>query len=165
MPPVKPIPQGFHTVTPALTVRNAAQAIEFYKKALGATERSRMESPDGKIAHAEIQIGDSIIFLSDENPNMGQQSPQSLNGSTSALFLYVEDVDSAFKRAIDAGGKVTMPVTDMFWGDRYGRFTDPSGHAWGLGTHKEDVSQQEMEKRSGEFFAQAAKQMPQKKTA
>lgn len=165
MSPVKAIPENFHSVTPTLTVRNAAQAIEFYKKALGATERGRMESPDGTIAHAEIRIGDSIIFLGDENPNMGNQSPQSLGGSTGGLFVYVEDVDSAFQRAIDAGGKVSMPVSDMFWGDRYGRFTDPFGHTWALGTHKEDLSPQEMEKRSKEFFAQTARQMSQKKTA
>ncbi len=157
----KPIPPGFHTITPTLTVRNAAQAIEFYKKALGAEELMRMPSPDGKIMHAELKIGDSIIFLGDEVPNMGCKSPQTLGGSTGTLYLYVENVDKAFQRAIDAGGKTTMPVADMFWGDRYGQFVDPYGHTWGLGTHKEDLTEQEVEERAKSFFAQ----MAQRKTA
>jgi len=156
-----PIPQGFHSVTPSLVVRNAAQAIDFYKKALGAKELMRMPAPDGKIVHAELQIGDSIIFLSDESPMGTSKAPQTLGGCTGTLNLYVEDVDRTFQRAIDAGGKTTMPVADMFWGDRYGTFVDPFGHSWGVGTHKEDVSEQEMEKRSKDFFAQ----MAQKKTA
>jgi len=121
----QPIPPGFHTVTTALTVRNGAQAIEFYEKALGAEERMRMAGPDGKITHAELKIGDSIIFLTDENPAFGNKSPQTLGGTSGSLYLYVEDVDKAFQRAVDAGGKATMPVTDMFWGDRYGCFVDP----------------------------------------
>ena len=158
----KPIPQGFHTVTPALVVQNAAKAIEFYKKALGAQERMRFTTPDGKISHAELQIGDSVIFLSDEMPNMGSKSPQSLGGaSTATLFLYVEDVDKEFKRAVDAGGKVTMPVSDMFWGDRFGSFVDPFGHTWGLSTHTQDLSQKEIEERAKDFYAQ----MAQRKTA
>ncbi len=158
---VKPIPQGFHTVTPSLVVRNAAQAIDFYKKALGAEELMRMASPGGKIGHAELKIGDSIIFLSDEMPEMGCKSPQTLGGSAGTLHLYVEDVDKAFQRAINAGGKTTMPVADMFWGDRYGVFVDPYGHSWGLGTHKEDLTEQEIEERAKDFYAQ----MAQKKTA
>jgi PhnB protein len=155
--PVSRIPPGFHTVTPSLIVRNAEQAIEFYKKALGAEERMRMASPDGKIGHAELKIGDSIIFLAEESPAMGTKSPQSLGGTTSYLYLYVEDVDSAFRRAAaEAGVKTTMPVTDMFWGDRYGQFMDPYSHMWGLSTHTEDLSEQEIEKRAADFYAQMA---------
>jgi len=157
----KPIPQGFHTVTPSLVVRNAAQAIEFYKKALGAEELMRMSSPGGKIAHAELKIGDSIIFITDENPEIGCKSPQTLGGSAGSLYLYVPDVDKAFQRAIDAGGKTIMPVADMFWGDRYGQFTDPYGHTWGLSTHVKDLSEQEIEKGAKDFYAQ----MAQRKTA
>jgi PhnB protein len=157
----KPIPDGFHTVTAALTVKNAAKAIDFYKKALGAQELMRMPSPDGKIGHAELKIGDTIIFLSDELPNMGNKSPQTLGGTTASLYLYVQDVDSAFQKAVDAGGKTTMPVTDMFWGDRYGQFVDPFGHMWGISTHKEDLTDEETGKRAEEFFAQ----LEQKKTA
>jgi PhnB protein len=159
----KPIPQGFHTVTPALVVRDAAKAIDFYKKALGAQERMRMASPDGKILHAELQIGDSIIFLSDEMPQSPVKSPQTVGASTAVLNLYVEDVDSAFQRAVDAGGKVGMPLADQFWGDRYGSIVDPFGHAWGIGTHKEDLSADQIEKRAKDFFAQMAQ--PQRKTA
>jgi len=157
----KPIPQGFHTVTPTLVVQNATRAIEFYKKALGAQERMRFTTPDGKVSHAEIQIGDSVIFLSDEMPNMSSKSPQSLGASTGGLFIYVEDVDKEFKRAVDAGGKTIMPVADMFWGDRFGSFVDPFGHTWSLSTHTEDLSQREIEERAKAFYAQ----MAQKKTA
>lgn len=161
----KPIPEGFHTVTPSLTLRNAAEAVEFYKKALGAQELGRMTSPDGKIAHAELRIGDSVIFLSDEFPNMGvTKSPQTLGGCTGTLHLYVQDVDKAFQRAVDAGAKVAMPVADMFWGDRYGTFVDPFGQTWGMGTHKEDLSEAEVEQRAKAFYAQMAQQA-QKKSA
>jgi PhnB protein len=157
-----PVPHGFHTVTPSLIVRNAAQAIEFYKKALGAKELMRMPTPDGRIGHAELQIGDSIIFLSDEFPDMGiSKSPQTLGGCTGTLNLYVEDVDATYRNAIDAGGKAAMPVADMFWGDRYGTFVDPFGHAWGVATHKEDLTEQEIDERAQEFYAQ----MAQKKSA
>jgi len=159
--PVSKIPPGFHTVTPSLIVRNGAQAIDFYKKALGAEERMRMLGPDGTVSHAEIKIGDSIIFVTDESPAMGTKSPQTLGGTASNLYLYVEDVDSAFKRAVEAGGKATMPVTDMFWGDRFGQFVDPYGHSWGLSTHVEDVSEEETERRAVDFY----KQMAQRKTA
>jgi PhnB protein len=153
----KPVPQGFHTVTPSLTVRNAAQAIDFYKKALGAQELNRMEMPDGKIGHAELKIGDSIIFLSDEMPGMGMsKSPQTLGGCTGVLNIYVPDVDTAFERAVTAGAKTAMPVADMFWGDRYGTFVDPFGFAWGMATHKEDVSPADMEMRMKEAFAAMA---------
>jgi PhnB protein len=161
----KPIPEGFHTVTPSLTIRGAADAIEYYKKALGAKELMRMPGPDGKVMHSELKIGDSIIFISDEFPEHGMsRSPQTLGGSTGVLNIYVEDVDTAFNRAVSAGGKVNMPVADMFWGDRYGTFTDPYGHQWGIATHKEDVSEEDMEERMKDFSAQMAQQA-QKKTA
>jgi PhnB protein len=157
-----PVPKGFHTVTPSLIVRGAAEAIEFYKKALGAEELMRMTGPDGKIGHAELKIGDSVMFISDEFENMGvARSPQTLGGCTGTLNLYVPNVDATFKQAVSAGGKTTMPVADMFWGDRYGTFTDPFGHHWGLGTHKEDLSAEEVEERAKAFYAS----MAQKKTA
>ncbi len=159
--PVSKIPKGFHSVTPSLVVRGAAQAIDFYKKALGAQELMRMAGPDGKIGHAELKIGDSIIFVTDESPQMGTKSPQTLGGNAGSLYLYVEDVDNAFRRAVDAGGKTTMPVSDMFWGDRFGSFVDPFGHSWGLSTHTQDLSEPEIEKRAADFYAQ----MAQKKTA
>lgn len=158
----KPIPEGFHTVTPSLVVQDAARAIDFYKKALNAQEISRMAGPDGKIMHAELKIGDSIIFLSDEFPGMGAtKSPQTLGGCTGSLNIYVNNVDDVFKQAIAAGGKEAMPVADMFWGDRYGSFTDPFGHVWGVGTHKEDLAAKEVEQRAKDFFAS----MAQRKTA
>jgi PhnB protein len=158
---VNKIPKGYHTVTPALTVRNAAEAIAFYKEALGAEELVRMSSPDGKISHAELKIGDSIIFLGDEIPNMGNKSPQTVGGSSGSLFLYVEDVDKFYQRAVSAGAKSTMPPTDMFWGDRYGTFVDPYGHSWGVGTHVEDLTAEETRERAQDFYAQ----MAQKKSA
>src|SRR5690242_15202137 len=121
MPAVKPIPEGYRTVTPYLTVNDGAKAIDFYKRAFGAQEHGRVNGPGGKIAHAEIKIGDSIVMLSDEYPNAGNRSPQSLGGSTVNIFLYVNDVDSAFQQAVAAGAKVDAPVADMFWGDRFGR--------------------------------------------
>lgn len=158
----RPVPEGFHTVTPSLTVRNAAQAIEFYKKTLGAEELVRMPSPDGKILHAELKIGDSIIFLSDEMPGMGTaKSPQSLGGCTGVLNIYVPDVDAVFGRAVAAGAQTAMPVANQFWGDRYGTFVDPFGCAWGVGTHVEDVSPAEMDRRCQEMFSA----MAQKKSA
>jgi PhnB protein len=161
-PSSTPIPKGFHTVTPSLIVRDAAAAIDFYKKALGAEELMRMPTPDGKIGHAELKIGDSIIFLSDEFPNMGvSKSPQTLGGCTGTLNLYVRDVDATFQQAVSAGGKATMPVADMFWGDRYGTFIDPFGHHWGIGTHKEDLSAEEIDERAQDFYAS----MAQRKTA
>jgi len=162
-PSTQPVPPGFHTITPSLTVRNGAQAIEFYKKALGAEERMRMAGLDGKISHAELKIGDSIIFLTDENPAMGCKSPQTLGGTSSGFYLYVEDVDTAFQRAVGAGGKVKMPVTDMFWGDRLGSFDDPYGHTWTLSTHTQDMTEQELEEGAKAFYAQMAEM--QKKSA
>ncbi len=155
----KPIPEGFHSVTPSLVVRNAAQAIDFYKKALGAQELVRMPAPDGTIMHAEIKIGDSIIFIGEESPNRGvTKSPQTLGGCTGTLNIYVNNVDQVFKQAIAAGGKETMPVADQFWGDRYGSFVDPFGHSWGVGTHKEDLTAQQMQERMQAFFNTMAKQ-------
>lgn len=160
MAPAKnPIPEGFRTVTPSLVVRDAAKAIDFYKRALGAQELVRMPGPDGKIMHAEIKIGDSIIFLADEMPQPGSpKSPQTLGGITGSIQLYVPNVDQSFKQAIAAGGKETMAVADQFWGDRWGSFVDPFGHSWGIGTHKEDLTQAEMEQRAQEFFSSMAKQ-------
>jgi len=156
---VKAIPEGFHTVTPHLTVRGAAQAIDFYRRAFGAQEVMRMPGPDGKtIMHADLRIGDSHVFLNDEMPDMGCPSPQSLGGIASMFHLYVEDVDAAFKRAVAAGAQVRMPVADMFWGDRYGKVVDPFGHEWGIGTHKEDLSPDEIRTRGQAFFAQMAQQ-------
>jgi len=152
MPKVKPIPDGYHTITPYLTIRGAAQAIEFYKKAFGAEELSRMTAPDGRLGHAELRIGDSIFMLGDEFPEMGGKGPQTLGGTPVGLFLYVNDVDAAFARATAAGAKVTMPLADMFWGDRYGKLADPFGHEWSLGTHKEDVKPEEMARRAEEAF-------------
>jgi PhnB protein len=145
---VKPIPEGYHTVTPYLTVDDAAAAIEFYTRAFGATERSRMPSPDGRIAHAELEIGDSLIMLSDPFPQGQTKPPKELGGASGAIFLYVEDVDTAFRRATDAGATVTMPPEDMFWGDRFGSLADPFGHHWSLATHVEDLSPEEIAERA-----------------
>jgi PhnB protein len=144
---VKPVPDGFHTATPYLIVKGAAKAIEFYKQAFGATELERMEMPDGKIAHAEIKIGDSIIMLGDEAPQHGTRSPQSLGGSPCGLYLYVEDVDTIFNRAISAGATVTMAVKDQFYGDRNGSLVDPFGHTWYVATRKENLSMDEIRQR------------------
>ena len=152
---VKAIPQGFHTVTPGLTCRNAAQAIELYKKAFGATERGRMASPDGKIMHAELQIGDSMVFLADEMPGMSAAPAKGAPPSQS-LYVYVEDVDSVYKQAVAAGCEEGMPITDMFWGDRFGKVIDPFGHHWNLATHIEDVAPAEMKRRGDEWMAQMA---------
>lgn len=153
---VKPIPEGFHTATPSLVVRDAGKAIDFYKKVFGAEERMRMPDPSGKIIHAEIKIGDSIIFLSDEIPNMGGKSPQSVGAYTGGVYLYVPNVDEIHQRAVEAGAKSTGPVSDMFWGDRLGHFVDPFGHAWSVSTHVADLTEQEMEKGAQAFYAQMA---------
>jgi PhnB protein len=144
---VKTIPEGYHTVTPYLTIRGAARAIDFYKRAFGAEETMRMPGPGERIMHAEIRIGDSPVMISDEMPEMGNKSPQTLGGVPGYLFLYVNDVDRAFQRAVDAGAQVKMVPTDMFWGDRYGRLVDPFGHEWGLATHKEDLTPEEIARR------------------
>ena len=149
----KPIPEGYHAISPALTIDGAAEAIEFYKRAFGAIERSRMPMPDGKIAHAEIEIGDSIVMLSDPFPQSPVKAPKELGGTTVSLFLYVEDVDSVVQDAIDAGATVTRPVEDQFWGDRFGTVADPFGHHWGIATHKEDLTPDEIAERSREAMA------------
>jgi PhnB protein len=158
MAKVKPVPEGSHTITPALVVKNGRKAIEFYKAAFGATELGVMLGPDGRsVMHAELKIGDSKIYLGDEMPDMGAVSPQTLGGSPVSLNIYTEDCDAMFKRAVAAGATVKMPLMDMFWGDRYGKVVDPFGHHWGISTHKEDVSEAEMEKRGKEWMASMAK--------
>src|SRR5262249_46160213 len=149
MPQVKPIPDGYRTVTPYLTVDNANRAIEFYQKALGARLVMKMDAPGGKVGHAELKIGDSIIMLADEIPGGGSGTkwPKSLGGTTAGVFLYVENVDSFYKQAVAAGAKADMQPQNMFWGDRFGRFTDPFGHSWSVATHVEDVAPEEMRKR------------------
>ena len=146
MSQVKPVPAGMHTVTPHLVCAGAAAAIEFYKKAFGAVETTRLPGPDGKIAHAMIRIGDSAVMLADEFPEMGSVSPKSLNGSPVTVHIYVEDADATVDRAGKAGAKITMPVADMFWGDRYGKLVDPFGHHWSVGTHVRDVTTEEMQR-------------------
>jgi PhnB protein len=155
---VKAIPDGYHTVTPYLTVRGAAQALAFYRQAFGAEETFRMDGPDGKIAHAEFRIGGSVIMLGEENVDMGAHSPQSLNGTTAGVMVYTENVDQLFDRAVKAGAKALMPPTDMFWGDRYGNLIDPFGHKWSLATHVRDVTPEEMQKAQAEWMKQQAKQ-------
>ena len=160
-PSVKPVPvpTGFHTVTPALTVTDAEKAIGFYKRAFGAEECMRFLGPDEKrIMHAEIKIGDSILMLGEEHTEMGCRGPQSLGGTPVSLYLYVEDADQAFTRAVSAGARAERPVADMFWGDRCGQLTDPFGHKWNLATRKENLTPEEIRKRSGAFFAQMALQ-------
>jgi PhnB protein len=152
----KPIPDGYHTLTPALTVKNGAEAIAFYKRALGAEEIMQIPGPDGRLMHAEMKIGDSGFMLGEEMPEQGCRAPASVGAVSSSLYVYVQDVDKAFRRAVEGGAKPVMPVTDMFWGDRFGQVEDPSGHRWGLATHKEDPSPEEMARRQKEFFAQLA---------
>jgi PhnB protein len=144
----KPIPEGYHTATPYLIIKDAAKAIEFYKKAFGAKEMMRMSQPDGRIGHAEIKIGNSPIMLADEFPEMGARSPQSLGGSPVSILLYVEDVDAFAEQAVAAGTKVVRPVKDQFYGDRSGSFEDPFGHQWHIATHVEDVAPDELRKRA-----------------
>ncbi len=144
---VKPIPDGYHSVTPYLTVHDGAAALEFYQQALGAVEFMRIPAPEGKIGHAEFRVGDSTIMLASEFPNINV-SPKKLGGSPVGLMVYVEDVDAQFAQAIAAGGKVIKPLQDQFYGDRSGTFEDPFGHQWTLSTHKEDLSPEEIEKRA-----------------
>ncbi len=148
---VSPVPDGYHTTTPYLTVKDASAAIDFYKHAFGAKELCRMPAPDGKIMHAEITIGDSHIMLTDESSANEIKSPQTLKGTASALFLYVEDVDAAFKQALKAGANETQPLQNMFWGDRFGKLTDPFGHRWLLASRVEEVSPAEIEERMAAF--------------
>jgi PhnB protein len=154
---VKPVPEGYHTLTPFMTVRDAASAIEFYKKAFGATELGVMKDPSGKVMHAELKIGDSIVMMSDEFPDYGALSPQSVGGSSMGLHIYVDNVDAAFDRAVKAGAQVEMPVMDQFWGDRYGKLKDPYGHKWSIATHTKDLSRDEMKQGMEDAMAKMQK--------
>ena len=157
MAKVNPIPEGSHCITPGLVVKDAKKAIEFYKNALGAAVVDVMHGPDGSVMHAELKIGDSKFYVGDENPEWGAISPKTLGGSPVSLNIYTEDCDALVKRAMAAGATVEQPLMDMFWGDRYGKIQDPFGHKWGIATHKEDVSPEEMERRGKEWMAQMAK--------
>jgi PhnB protein len=147
---VKHVPEGYHAVTPYLFIQGAASALEFYKRAFGAVEMLRFEGPDGTIGHAEIRIGDSPVMLADEVPEMEARSPRTYGGSPVGLMIYVKDVDTTFPQAIEAGGKELRPLADQFYGDRSGTLTDPYGHIWTVATHKEDVSREELRRRSEE---------------
>jgi len=144
---VKPIPEGYHSVTPYLIIKGASRAIEFYKKAFGATELMRFPGPNDTVMHAEIKIGDSPVMLADEGETSTYRSPQTFGGSPVSLMIYVEDVDKVFNQAVSTGAKATRPVEDQFYGDRLGTLVDPFGHIWTISTHKEDVSMEEMQRR------------------
>lgn len=151
-----PVPEGQHTISPHLTVKNAAQAIDFYRKAFGAKELHRSLGPGGMIMHAALQVGDSMFFLNDEMPNMGDEtkSPLSYGGTGVTINFYGPDADKIYKQALAAGAKETLPIADQFWGDRYGIVTDPYGHKWAIATRKEDLTPDEMDRRGKEFMAQ-----------
>jgi PhnB protein len=153
---VKPIPDGYHSVTPYLIVKGADGAIDFYKKVFGASERMRMAGPNGTIGHAEIEIGGSAIMLADEFPDMGYRSPKAIGGTPVSIMLYVQDVDSCFERAVAAGAKALRPVENQFYGDRSGTLEDPFGHVWTISTHKEDLSPEELRKRAEAFMKEQA---------
>jgi len=152
----KAIPDGYRTATPYLIVKGAGEAIEFYKRAFGATEMLRMADPQGRVGHAEIKIGDSVIMLADEHPAMGYRGPRSLGGSSVSILLYLEDVDGVFERAVKAGAKVQRAVADQFYGDRSGTLEDPFGHVWTVATHVEDVAPEEMKRRAEAAMKSAA---------
>lgn len=145
---VKPIPEGYHSVTPYLIVKGAARAIEFYEKAFGARELYRIKGPGDVVGHAELQLGDSRVMLADEHPEVGARGPQSVGGTPVTIHLYVEDVDATVERALAAGARITRPIADQFYGDRLGVVTDPFGHVWSVATHREDVSEDEMKRRA-----------------
>jgi PhnB protein len=149
---VKAIPAGHHTASPYLAIKNAAEALEFYKKAFGANEIYKLMMPDGRLGHAEMRVGDSIIMMADEFPEYGGKAPQTLGGSPVSIYLYVEDVDAFFKKALAAGAKERKPVMDQFYGDRSGQLEDPFGHLWWVATHKEDVAPEEIQKRAEAMF-------------
>jgi PhnB protein len=153
--PVRAIPEGYHSISPSLTCKDAARAIEFYKNVFDAVEIVNMSSPDGKISHAELKIGDSIIFVNDE---MGPMAAATPGTQCMSLFLYVENADKTFTRAVASGAQIDMALENQFWGDRYGKVTDPFGHQWGIATHVEDVAPEEIGKRAAAFFAKAAGQ-------
>lgn len=148
---VKPIPDGMRTVTPHLVCEGAADAIEFYKKAFDAVDNGRMPTPDGKIMHAQIRIGDSAVMLVDAFPEMGALGPKGLKGSPVTIHLYVEDADKVFNQAVAAGATIRMPLSDMFWGDRYGMLEDPFGHRWSIATHKEDLTPEQMQAKMAQM--------------
>lgn len=150
---VKPIPDGYHVVTPYLAVDDAAKAIDYYTRAFDAKERGRMDAPGGKIAHAELQIGDSVVMLSDPFPQASTTPPKELGGASASVFLYVDDVDAVVRRAVEAGATIAMEVADQFWGDRFGTIVDPFGHVWGIATHVEDVPPEEMAQRAKQAMA------------
>jgi PhnB protein len=151
--PAQPVPQGYNTLSVFLAVEDASEAIDFYTRALGARERMRMPGPEGKIAHVELEIGDSVVMLADPFPQSSAQPPKQLGGTSAVVFLYVEDVDAFVQRAVDAGATLSMPVDDMFWGDRFGQISDPFGHQWQVATHKEDVPPEEMAERAKRAMA------------
>jgi PhnB protein len=151
---VRPIPKGYHSVTPYLVMQGAAKALDFYKQAFGAVELFRMPGPDGHIGHAEIKIGDSPVMLADEMPQMGFRGPKAIGGTPVSLMIYVENVDAVFPRAIAAGAKELRPVKDQFYGDRSGTLEDPFGHVWTISTHKEDLTPEEIGRRAAEFMEQ-----------
>jgi PhnB protein len=151
---VKKIPEGMHSITPHLVCAGAAKAIDFYKQAFGATEQGRMPGPDGRLMHAAVKIGDSTVMLVDEMPEWGALGPKALKGSPVTIHIYVEDVDALVARAVNAGAKVTMPVAEQFWGDRYGKLEDPFGHHWSVATHVRDVTPEEMKKAMQQMSAQ-----------
>jgi uncharacterized glyoxalase superfamily protein PhnB len=152
--PTKPIPDGFHTLTPHLVVKGASKAIDFYKKAFGAQEIKRMAGPDGKsIIHADLKIGDSRLLLVDEFPEMNARGPESIGGMPVSIHMFVEDADAAFEKALAAGAEVRMPLADQFWGDRYGVLTDPFGHVWSIATHKEDLTPEQIDRRAQAAFS------------
>ena len=152
----QPIPEGYSTISPYLAVDDAAEAIEYYKKAFGAEETERMEAPGGKIGHAELKIGDSHVMLSDPFPQASTTPPKELGGTSASIFMYVEDVDAVVQKAVDAGATVTMEVEDQFWGDRFGSITDPFGHNWSIATHIEDLTPEEIEERGKAAMAAMA---------
>lgn len=154
---VKKIPDGFHSLTPHLTVAGASDAIEFYKKAFGATELARMGGPDGRVMHAMLRIGDSPLMLNDEFPEMGGHGPIKLGATAVTVHLYVDDCDAVYDRAVAAGAKGLMPPQDMFWGDRYGRLTDPFGHSWSIATHRKDMTPAEIQEAGRKAMAEMAK--------
>jgi uncharacterized glyoxalase superfamily protein PhnB len=149
------IPDGYHTITPALSIRDAARAVEFYQQAFNAQQLDRLEGPDGKVMHAALKIGNSILMLGEEHPQMGAPSPLTLNGTPVSLYLYVEDADAAFSQAVKAGAKIELPVSDQFWGDRTGQVSDPFGHRWWLATHKEDLTPAQIKQRAAKAMAPA----------
>jgi PhnB protein len=150
----QPIPEGYRTLTTYLTIENAAEAIDYYKDVFGAKERIRMEAPDGKIGHAELEIGDSLLMLSDAFPGATSRPPTELGGTTAGAFMYVEDVDAVVKRAVESGATITMEIADQFWGDRFGTITDPFGHSWSIATHVEDVPADEIAERAKAAMAE-----------